>query len=342
MTELDKNRWTVEATADDIYYCYRLLLGREPDEGGWNYWNQKLLDEKLSYARLAAYFRQSKEYISDTRARGIQLVTLTEFDLYVYEHDWDIGEHLIKSRQYEPQVTNFLKNHLREGMAFVDVGANIGYFTLLAARQVGKGGTVIAVECNPRNCELLYMSLHRNNFGEVLVYPFAVSDRRKLMNLTAGFSNGVVGELGEDDEESTIVPAVTLDFLLRHEPRIDIIKMDIEGSEAKAWQGMRQIIEQHQPVVMMEFFPALLERISEIKAEEFIREIFDQGYTASILQAALGEAIEASTPQEVMTLWEKQCEAIGDETRAYLDLALHPRKAVSRATADETVACPED
>ena len=45
-------------------------------------------------------------------------------------------------------------------MTFVDVGANIGYFTLTAAKQVGVSGRVIAVECNPQNCELMYMSLH--------------------------------------------------------------------------------------------------------------------------------------------------------------------------------------
>ena len=322
MTELYKHRWSEEATPDDIYYCYRLLLGREPGEDGWTYWNQRLRSEQFTYSKLAAYFRQSKEYISGTRARGIKLVALDGFELYVYEHDWDIGEHIIETRQYEPQVTAFLKRHLQEGMTFVDVGANIGYFTLMAATLVGRSGRTIAVECNPRNCELIYMSLHRSGFDDVLVYPFAVSDTRKLMSFTSGFSNGVVNELAEDDQEAVIVPAVTLDSLLINEPRIDIIKMDIEGSEAKAWQGMRQVIEKHRPVIMMEFFPSLLEWISEIKAEEFLSGIFTSGYTASILQATPNESLEASSPEEVMAAWRKQCEAVGDESRAYLDLAL--------------------
>jgi FkbM family methyltransferase len=325
MSELYEHRWSEQATLDDIYYCYRLLLGREPGEEGWKYWGQRIADEQFTYSKLAAHFRQSREYISGARARGIKRVALDGFDLYVYEHDWDIGEHIIQTGQYEPQVTAFLRRHLQTGMTFIDVGANIGYFTLLAATLVGTSGKTIAVECNPKNCELIYMSLHRNGFDNVLVYPFALSDTRKLMRFTSGFSNGVVNELAEEDEESVIVPAVTLDSLVQNEPRIDIIKMDIEGSEAKAWQGMQQIVDKHRPTILMEFFPDLLGKISEVKAEEFLNKIFASGYTASVLRPAPHESLEAASPAEVMEAWRKQCEAVGDESKAYLDLALFSR-----------------
>ncbi|HEX8707274.1 MAG TPA: FkbM family methyltransferase [Pyrinomonadaceae bacterium] len=322
MNELDKRRWSEEATPDDIYYCYRLLLGREPGEEGWKHWTQRLATERFTFAKLAAYFCKSREYVTSRRARGIRPVVLDGFELFVYEHDWDIGENIILTGHYEPHVTAFLKPRLREGMTFIDVGANIGYFTLLAAAQVGPSGRTIAIECNPKNCELLYMSLHRNGFDQVLVYPFAVSDAQKLMGFSWGFSNGFVDELAGDDEEAVIVPAVTLDSLLRHEPRVDIIKMDIEGSEAKAWQGMRQVIQKHRPMVLMEFFPALLEKISGVKAGEFLDEIFASGYTAAVIQPAPHEPLEAASPGAVIEAWRKQCEAVGDESKAYLDLAL--------------------
>ena len=322
MNELYKYRWSDEATLDDIYYCYRLLLGREPDEEGWRFWSQRLTTEQFTYSKLAAYFYKSREYVTSTRARGIKLVTFDDFDLYVHEYDWDIGENIIQSRQYEPHVTAFLKQHLQAGMTFIDVGANIGYFTLMAAAQVGSSGRTIAVECNPKNCELIYMSLHRNGFQQVLVYPFAVSDAQKLMRFSWGFSNGFVNELVEDEEEAVIVPAVTLDSLLHDESRIDIIKMDIEGSEAKAWQGMQRIIEKHHPLILMEFFPSLLGKISEIKAEEFLNRIFESGYTASVIQPAPNEPLQAASATAVMEAWRQQCEAVGDESKAYLDLAL--------------------
>ena len=257
---MDKPVWSDEATVEDIYYCYRLLLKREPSQEDLDYWNERVRAEQLTYSRLAAYFRQSREYVIGRKARGLSLLQLDDFELYVEEHDWDIGENLIETKQYEPHVTSFLKQHLQQGMTFIDIGANVGFFTLTAATKVGESGKVIAVECNPRNCELIYMSLHRNGFDQVTVYPFAVSETQKLMSFSWGFSNGFVDELVQDDEDAFIVPAVTLDFLLQKESRVDVMKMDIEGSEAKAWQGMQETIAKHHPVLLMEFFPALLER----------------------------------------------------------------------------------
>lgn len=328
MDELLKHRWSDQATLDDIYYCYRLLLGREPGEEGWKFWSQRLASEKFTYAKLAAYFCKSKEYVTSARARGIKRVELKDFDLYVYEYDWDIGEQIIRTRQYEPHVTSFLKEHLKAGSTFVDVGANIGYFTMIAATQLGSSGRTIAVECNPKNCELIYMSLHRNGLDRVLVYPFAISDEEKLMSFSCGFSNGFVDEL-EKDDEGVIVPAVTLDFLLRNEPRIDMIKMDVEGSEAKAWRGMKQVVQQHHPVILMEFFPALLEKHSATRGDDLLDDIFAQGYTATILQPVYGDFARASSTVEVLAEWKKKCEAAGDDSREYLDLAFQPGKESS-------------
>jgi len=333
MDEPLKPRWSDQATLDDIYYCYRLLLGREPGEEGLKFWSQRLASEQFTYSKLAAYFCKSREYATSTRARGIKRVALDGFDLYVYEYDWDIGEQIAQNKQYEPHVTSFLKQHLTEGSTFVDVGANIGYFTLVATTQIGSSGRTIAVECNPKNCELLYMSLHRNGLDNVLVYPFAISDAEKLMSFSCGFSNGFVDELGEDDNEAVIVPAVTLDFLLRNEPRVDMIKMDVEGSEGKAWRGMKQVVEKHHPVILMEFFPALLERYSATRGDELLDDIFAQGYTAVILQPGDGDFAKASSAAEVIEAWERKCEASGDDSKEYLDLAFQTEKESPAPTA---------
>lgn len=312
------------ATAADVYYCYRLLLMREPAPEDVVYWCERVAAEQLTYARLAAYFRQSREYVIGRKARGITLLTLDDFELYVQEHDWDIGENLIETKLYEPHVTAFLKQLLREGMTFVDVGANVGYFTLTAAAKVGKSGKVTAVECNPRNVELIYMSLHRNGFDQATVYPFAVGDTQKLMSFSWGFSNGFVDELAKDDEEAFIVQAVTLDSLLKNEPRVDVIKIDIEGSEAKAWEGMQETIAWHYPVVLMEFFPALLERVSGVKGDDFLNTVFARGYSAGVLRRNQEMVITKST-SEVIAEWEKERDLVGDVAKTYLDLVFIPQ-----------------
>ncbi|HKU75347.1 MAG TPA: FkbM family methyltransferase [Pyrinomonadaceae bacterium] len=312
-----------QATAEDIYYCYRLLLMREPSPEDIEYWKERVKAEQLTYGRLAAYFRKSREYVIGRKARGITLLTLDDFELYVQEHDWDIGENLIETKLYEPHVTSFLKEHLQEGMTFVDVGANVGFFTLTAATKVGKSGKVVAVECNPLNVELIYMSLHRNGFDHVTVYPFAVGDAQKLMSFSWGFSNGFVDELAKDDDEAFIVQAVTLDSLLKNETRVDVIKMDIEGSEAKAWQGMQETIAKHHPVFLMEFFPALLERVSGVKGDEFLNDVFACGYSAGVLRREQ-EMVTTQSTSEVIAEWEKDRELVGDVAKTYLDLVFLP------------------
>jgi FkbM family methyltransferase len=325
---MDKPAWSDEATVEDIYYCYRILLMREPSQEDLDYWSERVAAEQLTYSRLAAYFRQSREFVTGRKVRGLELLKLDDFELYVQEHDWDIGENLIETKLYEPHVTAFLKEHLQEGMTFVDVGANIGFFTLTGATKVGKTGKVIAVECNPRNCELIYMSLHRNGFDQVTVYPFAVGDTQKLMSFSWGFSNGFVTELGQDEEAAFIVQAVTLDSLLKNESRVDVIKMDIEGSEPKAWQGMQETIAKHQPVLLMEFFPALQERVSATKADELLDRIFACGYSAGVLRRDQ-EMVTTTSTSEVIAEWEKERELVGDVAKTYLDLVFLPNTQIN-------------
>ena len=296
---------------------------REPSPEDVEYWKERVAAEQLTYPRLAAYFRQSREYVIGRKARGITLLSLDDFEMFVQEHDWDIGENLIQTKLYEPHVTRFLKMQVQEEMTFVDVGANVGYFTLTAATKVGESGKVIAVECNPRNVELILMSLHRNELDHVTVYPFAVGDSPRLMSFSWGFSNGFVDELDKDDEEAFIVQAVTLDSLLKNEPRVDVIKMDIEGAEALAWQGMQETIAKHHPVLLMEFFPALLERISGVKGDDFLNSVLACGYDAFVLQRDQ-EMVRTQSTSDVIAEWEKERELVGDVAKTYLDLIFLP------------------
>ncbi len=77
------------------------------------------------------------------------------------------------TKTYEPHVTNLVKGILKEGGVFLDVGANIGYFTMLAASLVKANGKVIAIEPNPQNLQLIYSSLLENHLSNVAIYPYA-------------------------------------------------------------------------------------------------------------------------------------------------------------------------
>src|SRR5262245_33163632 len=102
---------------------------------------------------------QMKARVFDLRQK--RLVRLDDFGLYVMPNDY-IGAHIDVHHSYEEHVTSVIRNELREGSIFLDLGANIGYFSMLACSLVKETGKVIAFEPNPQNLQLIYESKLHN------------------------------------------------------------------------------------------------------------------------------------------------------------------------------------
>ena len=255
---------------------------------------------------------------------GPTTVTSTNegFEMWLDLNDKLISEAILATGTWEPHVTSVLKNELNKktGAVLLDVGANMGWFTLLAA-GLPQCAKVIALEPNWGNLQLLYKSLIRNDFGNVTVYPYAATDARSLVQLTSssgdtgtGFTSPVNNETNLD---LTIVQGVKLDDLLSGEPRIDIIKMDIDGNEPCAIAGMLGAIEKHRPVIMAEFFPKGLRELAGIDPEEYLDTFTALGYSYSVINMEGREVICDSTA-EVMQLWKSH----GLETKVGADIHL--------------------
>jgi len=131
------------------------------------------------------------------------------------------------------------------GSVVLDVGANIGIYTLLAAKR---GAKVFAVEADPRNVEMLQYHVHLNGFDDlVTIFPVAVSDREGTATLYRSPGNSGHSNLF-DGIDPVQVPCLTIDSLGL--PPIDVCKMDIEGNELKALKGMEATI-QYSPRMKM-------------------------------------------------------------------------------------------
>ncbi len=135
---------------------------------------------------------------------------------------------------YEPRVAKLLARVTERGMVAFDIGANVGYFTLLLARAVGPRGKVFAFEPAQRNASLLRRHLALNGFRNVEVVQAAVSDRAGTASFAAGHgpAGGHISEAGE-----TVETVIIDDF-----PRPAIIKMDIEGGEIAALAGAGELL----------------------------------------------------------------------------------------------------
>ena len=279
------------ASEKDIYYCYRLILDREPDADGWITYTSAI-KSGMSVRNMVASFLNSVEFrnrqITQEASRSTtRIVNLGGFKILVPSDDSPVARSIIEAHQYEPHITAAIQRVLKPGMVFVDVGANIGYLSLIAAREVGASGKVISFEPGQHFCKLLYLSAKLNGFSNIEIYPFAVADQRKNVIYDETHGSGSISLFDVNLETTSlrhIVSALTLDDVLRDEESVDLIKMDIEGAEHLALQGAKNILKSHHPTIISEFSPAGLQSVSGVSGKDFLRALIDAQYDISILE----------------------------------------------------------
>jgi FkbM family methyltransferase len=148
----------------------------------------------------------------------------------------------------DKEQTAAVCRELRSGQTFFDLGANVGYYSILASRLVGSGGSVVAFEPVVRNVAFLHQHLMLNRAENVHVLPFAVSATTGLSSFSPGESNAM-GKLGTGD---MLVATVTLDEIARILNQVpDVIKIDVEGAEMEVFRGAKRILEERRPKIFL-------------------------------------------------------------------------------------------
>jgi len=160
---------------------------------------------------------------------------------------------------YEPLETALFKKEIKSGQTVLDIGANIGYYTLIAAKLVGPRGRVYAFEPDPDNFSLLKKNFESNGYANVIPVNLAVSDTTKTARLFLNKTNKGDHRLydSQDNRSSISVQTIKLDdFFKKLDKKINFIKMDIQGSEAGALEGLKLLIRKNPGVKLItEFWP---------------------------------------------------------------------------------------
>jgi FkbM family methyltransferase len=160
---------------------------------------------------------------------------------------------------FEPAEGRFLMNQITEGSSVVDIGANIGYYTLQFARKVGSRGHVYAFEPDPQNFILLKKNIEVNGYKNVTPVQMAVSDVSGVTRLYLSLENKGDHRIFESDESrsSVEIQSTLLDDYFRgSENKIDLIKMDVQGAEYRALMGMQGVLSRNPGIVLVtEFWP---------------------------------------------------------------------------------------
>jgi FkbM family methyltransferase len=245
---------------------------------------------------LTGLLRKTKRYFANRRARKESLIWFMKriyinqpapsawvhgFKYYLHRNDPGISKELAVYHNHEPHATYLFKKCVREGMFEIDIGSNIGYYALLAAKLVGKKGKVLAIEPEPNNYRLLSMNIKTNNIQNIDSIQCAVSDKDGLVDFfvtEASNTNSLIPPPTGILKSVKSVQTYRLDTLITkyNYPNVDFIRMDIEGGEVIAINGMHKTLDRYKPIIFAELHCDAA-GVGSIK--EFISKLEKYGYT---------------------------------------------------------------
>ncbi len=173
---------------------------------------------------------------------------------------------LLWEPDYEPVERTWLLEQLQPGDFVLDVGAHIGYYTLQFARAVGPAGRVIAIEPHPDNIERLITNTELNCYNNVDVVQAAASNKAGSIELFESTVNTGDHRLYRSDDDDVHnqgmartaiqVEALTIDDVVRDSiGPLRLVKMDIQGAETAALEGMQELLRGESPTLFLEFWP---------------------------------------------------------------------------------------
>jgi FkbM family methyltransferase len=182
--------------------------------------------------------------------------------------------------EYEPATTAVIRAGLREGDTFIDVGANAGYFTLLAATLVGAAGRVIAFEPVPSVRIQLCCNIKLNDFLNCQVHGVAASNSDGECDIFVGPRDHMgVSSLRSlaGSSGSVKVELARLDRILAQESNIRVVKIDVEGAECHVIEGMRDILARFRPHLVLEITDDYLSQMGR-SSHDIQQQVAPLGY----------------------------------------------------------------
>jgi len=239
--------------------------------------------------------------------RGEVFVETHGHKLFLDPRDMGMARAFLLFRgQWEETETSLFCSLVKEGMTVVDVGANVGYYTLLAARLVGRSGRVVAFEPSPDNFALLKRNVEANGYDNVVLVPKAVSDDSGTARLRLDRSSSGGHSLSDfrGGADTVEVETISLDeYFAGHDDRIDLLKVDAEGAEMAIFRGMQDVLARSPRLILLtEFFPRAIRSFGH-RPEDYVRQLAGCGFRIHPIDENRGK-IETLDPSQVSELIE--------------------------------------
>jgi FkbM family methyltransferase len=240
--------------------AYRLLFNRGADPAGLRHWSH-LLQAGMPRAEFLLAMVNSAEFRATAgitegfgKYQDVDLIIPVQGQCFrVPATDRSLVPYLLSDRQWEPHLSQYLRLSLQPDHVFMDVGANLGYFTVTCAPLVK---TVIAFEpaaVTYRYCE---MNIALNGLNNVQLFPYGLWSEDTVLGMAIDQSQLMGAHLRQTGPSDTTVSCVSLDSLIAKGgmqlARLDVLKMDVEGAEVEALLGMRHTIAHFRPRMLLE------------------------------------------------------------------------------------------
>jgi FkbM family methyltransferase len=225
--------------------------------------------------------------------------------MYLDLSDRVLSETLYVTGVWEKDVTAYLMKLIESGMVVVDIGANIGYYTLLAAEKVGGHGKVFAFEPEPSRYALLEKNIRVNGLKNVIPVQKAVSNKTGAARLYLDPRHNPGDHRlfdSFDGRESVAVETTSLDDFFKDKSQfIHVIKMDIQGAEMAALEGMADTIKRHHDLTLItEFWPDGMNAFG-FSPTEFLSTLVGHGFRLYILNDQT-QSLQEIEPEQVMKI----------------------------------------
>ena len=217
---------------------------------------------------------------------------LNNYKMYLNLDDPGLSTTIGRGGDREKDQAKVLMEELKEGMAVLDIGANLGYYALMEAARVGAQGKIYAVEPVPSNYQFLTENIRLNNFNDrVETFNLAISNQKgkqklflsKLSNLNTLFPEGTSCKQSMTGE-TIDVETMDLGFFLIGKRPIDLVRMDIEGAEVEVFQSLVQLLEKNGSVPKRILFETHRSKYNDNHSmEKPLRKLLAEGYVVKRL-----------------------------------------------------------